>query len=143
MRPAVTAWLAGQGLAVREEVWIAGRFADLVGFDRERIVAVELKLDDWHEALVQAMAYQLGANATYVALPYAKALRVLPQKRGFQQRLVGLLAIHADRVHCLVEPGESERFLPFVGDGVRRFCRGVRRRRRLPPAMKVHPSLDP
>lgn len=142
MRPAVSAWLAGRGLKVREEVWIAGRYADVVGYDRETVVAVELKNTDWKGALLQAMAYQLGANLAYVAMPARRAERVAAHREGFERRLVGLMGVTDGATEVLIEARESERLLPFVADGVRRYGRGVRRRKKLPPPMRCHPAPD-
>jgi hypothetical protein len=51
---------------------ILGRRADLIGTRDDALVAVELKLRDWREALRQAIAYQLaapGLGSTETRLP--------------------------------------------------------------------------
>src|SRR5437762_14016240 len=63
------AWLRAAGFCVRVEVPIVRRRADLFAWRGENVTAIEMKLHDWAEALHQAVAYQLAADWTWVAMP--------------------------------------------------------------------------
>ncbi|MDX1612005.1 MAG: hypothetical protein R3185_06515, partial [Candidatus Thermoplasmatota archaeon] len=95
LRAPVVAYLREQGFTVRHEVWINGRIADLFAFRGRDTVAVELKLSDWREATVQAMAYQLGALYSYVALPLDVIPTVTRQAGQLKRQGIGLLAVEA------------------------------------------------
>ena len=107
------------GFRVFAEVDIAGRWADLVAVGPE-IVAVELKLRAWREALRQATAYQLGADAAYVALPLETAQRAHGDRHAFEREGIGLLAVdEAGGVRTVLPSAPSPRRMPPLGDWLR------------------------
>lgn len=138
LREPVCAFFDVRGYTVRDEVWINGRIADLYAYREDgEPIAVELKLSDWKKALGQAEAYQLGALYTYIALPVIHAPTIMRRATALRSRNVGLLGIAPGAgdgfqpaskqpdpqpgepdVRELVEPGESERFLPFLADKI-------------------------
>ena len=121
LAPPVAAWLQADGYRVRTEVPIVGRWADLVGARADELVAVELKLRDWREALRQATAYQVGANRAWVAMPLAAASRAYRERWRFEAQGVGLLAVDDQGgVRAPIAAAASPRLLPFVREGVLR-----------------------
>ena len=111
----VRAWLEGAGYRVTAEVPILGRRADLIGARDDSVVAVELKLRDWDEALRQSIAYQLGADRAWVAMPLAAAASAYRARWRFEAEGVGLLAVD-DRgnVRTPIPAAPSPRLLPFL-----------------------------
>ena len=81
----LAAWLKNAGFFVRMEVPILDRRADLVGSRAESIIAIELKMRDWAEALRQAIAYQLAAEWAWVAMPLPRP-RVHTDSAGASRR---------------------------------------------------------
>ena len=83
------------------------------------LVAVELKMRDWSEALRQAIAYQLAADHVWVAMPLASASSAYRARWRFQAEQVGLLAVD-DRgtVRVPIPAGSSPRLLPFLRERV-------------------------
>lgn len=138
LRAPVRAFLEDRGYEVRDEVWINGRIADLYAYrGDDEPVAVELKLTDWKKAVRQAQAYQLGAVYTYVALPVLHVSTVMRRSRDLRSRNVGLLGVAPGTeagfvkasedppedpgdpdVRELIEPGDSDRFLPFLASKI-------------------------
>ncbi len=116
----VTAWLQGAGYRVEPEVAILGRRADLVGARDDALVAIELKMHDWREALRQAVAYQLAADRVWVAMPLPTASAAYRGRWRFEAERVGLLAVD-DRgcVRVPIPAGLSPRLLPFLRERVR------------------------
>ena len=115
LREPVRAHLVREGCEVRHEVPVNGRLADLVGKRGLELVAVELKLHDWREALQQAMHYQLAAHWSYVAMPLHEAVMPLRQRSRLERQGVGLLAVApTGEVRTLLEAKESTRRLPFL-----------------------------
>jgi len=120
----VATWLQDTGFEVRREVPILGRRADLVGSCETTVMAVEMKMHRWAEALRQAIAYQLAADRVWVAMPLEAACRAYRQRWTFQSEGVGLLAVdNAGRVRSPILAAPSPRLLPFLRDGVRERCR--------------------
>lgn len=115
----LSAWLESDGYRVWPEVPIVARRADLVGTRGSEVVALELKLRDWREALRQATAYQVGADRSYVAMPLAAASQAYRHRFRFESEGVGLLAVD-DRgsVRNPVPARPSPRLLPFVREGI-------------------------
>lgn len=104
---------------MRQEVPILGRRADLVGV-RDDVVAVELKLRDWGEALRQAIAYQLAADRVWIAMPLATASAAHRHRWELEAEGVGLLVVDdGGGVRTPVEARPSPRLLPFLRERAR------------------------
>jgi hypothetical protein len=119
------------GYRVFAEVEIAGRLADLVALGPGRIVAMELKLHAWRQAVRQAMAYQLGADWAYVALPLRRAQDAYRSRHALEGEGIGMLAIDVEGgVRTVLAAQRSPRQLPslreHLRDRVRRGARGHR-----------------
>ncbi len=86
---------AGKGYAVRSEVPIGRKVADLYCVHRQtgECVAVEAKLRDWQRALVQALVYQLGADRVFIAMP-SKIAESVPLTK-LAAHGIGLLGVSA------------------------------------------------
>lgn len=122
LRHPVRTHLERRGFRVRDEVRFNGRVADLVGARDGEVVAVELKLDDWRQALTQARAYQVGAPLSYVALPAPTARGVADRHRdAFAAEGVGLLGVDPpDGVAVEIRAEPSDRTLPFLAEALAR-----------------------
>src|SRR5574340_848148 len=120
----VSRWLEDAGFEVRTEVPILGRRADLLGVRPDTLAAIEMKLNDWRGALRQAIAYQVAADRSWVAMPLAAASRAYRQRWYFDVEKVGLLAVD-DRggVRAPIAAGPSPRRFPCLGDRVRGVSR--------------------
>ena len=115
----VAGHLESLGYRVFAEVDIAGRWADLVGIGAD-VVAVELKLRAWREALRQATAYQLAADRAYVALPLRWAQEAHRKRFAFEREGIGLLAVDPEgMVRTVLSAGPSPRRMPALTDGLR------------------------
>ncbi len=115
----MTAWLEGAGYRVTREVPILIRRADLVGARDGDLVAIELKLRDWREALRQALAYQLAADHVWVAMPLGTASNAYRQRWRFEAEGIGLLAVDDEGgVRTPIPAKVSPRLLPFLREGV-------------------------
>ena len=124
LREPVAAWLVDEGFDVRMEVPILGRRADLVGSRGRTVTAIEMKMHRWAEALRQAIAYQLGADHVWVAMPLAAASRAYRQRWIFEAEGVGLLAVDdRGRVRGPIDAAPSPRLLPFLREKVLERCR--------------------
>ena len=115
LREPLATWLCDEGFDVRMEVPILSRRADLVGSRGATVAAIEMKMHRWGEALRQAIAYQLGADLVWVAMPLAAASKAYRERWTFEAEGVGLLAVD-DRGHVRgpIRAAASPRLLPFV-----------------------------
>ena len=109
-----------RGFRAFSEVPVAGRRADLVAVSDDAILAVEVKLSRWRQALRQAIAYELWADEAYVALPFPRALAALRHRHRFDAEGVGLLAVLDGDVRAFVPAAPSMRRFPALADLVRR-----------------------
>ena len=89
----VSTWLQAAGFDVFDEVPILRHRADVVGLGGDGVMAIEMKLSKWDQALRQAIAYQLAADWAWVAMPLSSAFKAYHQRWRFEAERVGLLAI--------------------------------------------------
>ncbi|MCK5030044.1 MAG: hypothetical protein KAR64_01115 [Thermoplasmatales archaeon] len=86
-----------QGYVVKREVRIGFCRADIVAFKDNTVTAVELKLNDWKKAIVQAKNYQLGTNYVYLAFPLMKSYNVLRKAEvKLEKEGIGLLTVNEE-----------------------------------------------
>ena len=101
-----------QGYLVKEEIPIGYCRADLVAFKQHTVTAVELKLQDWKKAIIQAKNYQLGVDFVYLAFPLMKSFRVLRKAEPLLKReRIGFLVVNEEttKVTKLIEAQPSPR----------------------------------
>ncbi len=113
-------YFENRGFRTLREVAVAGRRADVVAVSDDALLAVELKVSAWPRALRQAIAYQVWAPASYVALPFPRAMRAVRHRHRFEEESVGLLAVLDGEVRTFVPASPSPRLFPALSDFVRR-----------------------
>lgn len=117
--PPLVAHFEARGMRTVPEVAVAGRRADLVAVSEDALVAVEMKLGAWRQALRQAVAYQVWAPVAFVALPFPHALRAARCRDRFEEEGIGLLAVLDGEVRTFVPAEESPRLFPALTELVR------------------------
>jgi hypothetical protein len=91
----VSNYFINQGYKVIKEIRIGYCRADLVAFNKDRVIAIELKLNDRKKAIVQAKNYQLGADYVYLAFPLMKSYSLLRKSEyTLQKEGIGLLIVN-------------------------------------------------
>lgn len=120
LKGGLKSFFRSHGYRAYTEVRMINRWVDLVAVKEDEIVAVELKISDWKQALRQAVAYQLGADYTFVAMPFDNACKAYKNRFYFQKEGVGLIAIrpHHKDIRILLEPERSARMMPIVRDNL-------------------------
>ena len=106
-----------QGYIVKREVRIGFCRADIVAFKGNKVTAVELKLNEWKKAIVQAKNYQLGANYVYLAFPLMKSYNVLRKAEVILKREgIGLLTVNEDtcEVNKIIDAMHSRRTMGTI-----------------------------
>jgi len=127
LRPIVDHYFRGRGFRTYSEVFLLERWIDLLAV-RDEVVAVELKIRDWRQAVKQATMYQLAADYTFVAMPWANAFTANRHRGAFEDDGVGLLAVRGDAVRVLLDPQPSLRRLPWLAEDLRAEGGPVRKR---------------
>jgi len=93
----VVDYFKNQGYVVKREVRIGFCRADIVAFKNKKVTAVELKLNDWKKAIVQAKNYQLGSDYVYLAFPLMKSFNVLRKAEIILRKEgIGLLTVNEE-----------------------------------------------
>jgi hypothetical protein len=120
LRDSVETFFAEHGYRTFLEVRMINRWVDLLAVGSSRVVAVELKLENWREAIRQAVAYQLGADFSVVGMPLGKAIDAYRNRYYFRREGVGLLGVRVrtPEVRVLIEPERSTRMMPCVRDNL-------------------------
>ena len=106
-----------QGYVVKREVRIGFCRADIVAFKNKTVTAVELKLNDWKKAIVQAKNYQLGTNYVYLAFPLMKSYNVLRKAEViFEKEGIGLLTVNEEtcEVCKIIDAMQSRRTMGTI-----------------------------
>lgn len=149
LRPIVEQYFRGRGFRTYHEVFLLERWIDLLAV-KDEVVAVELKIRDWRQAVKQATMYQLAADYTFVAMPWENAFTANRHRGAFEDDGVGLLAVRGDAVRVLLDPQQSLRRLPWLAEDLKAEGGPVRKRlpRRTVPGFTaadelVREDLDP
>ena len=83
-----------QGYSIKREIRIGFCRADLVAFNKNEVIAIELKINDWKKAVVQAKNYQLSADYVYLAVPLFKVYKILRKAEYYlKKESIGLLIV--------------------------------------------------
>lgn len=120
LKAGLKSFFRSHGYRAYAEVRMISRWVDLVAVKKDEIVAVEIKIRNWREALRQAVAYQLGADYSFVAMPFKHACEAYRNRYWFRKEGVGLIAIrpHHKDIRIFVEPERSTRMMPIVRDNL-------------------------
>ncbi len=108
----VSDYFKNQGYVVKREVKIGYCRADIVAFKDETVTAVELKLQNWKRAIIQAKNYQLGADYVYIAFPLMKSYSILRKAEfNLKSNGIGFLIINdkTSKVCKIIEARKSNR----------------------------------
>ncbi|UCF11635.1 MAG: hypothetical protein JSW06_06180 [Thermoplasmatales archaeon] len=91
----VSNYFINQGYKVIKEIRIGYCRADLVAFNEDRVIAIEIKLSDRKKAIIQAKNYQLGADYVYLVFPLMKSYSLLRKSEyTLQKEGIGLLIVN-------------------------------------------------
>jgi len=116
VKPVVN-YFKSRGYVVKREVRIGFCRADIVAFKNKTVTAVELKLNDWKKAIVQAKNYQLGTNYVYLAFPLMKSFNVLSKADIIlKKECIGLLTVNEEtREVCkVIDAVQSRRTMGVI-----------------------------
>ncbi len=118
----INQYFQDQGYSIELEVPVYRNRADMMIYTETELIAVELKLKNWKRALRQASYYQLGADYSYIAMPFNEAFEVHKKQKVLDRERVGLLAVIMDtfEVRELVQPKPSVKKLEFIENKIRK-----------------------
>jgi hypothetical protein len=87
-------YFKSQGYTINYEIRIGFCRADIVAFKKEEAIGVELKINNWKKAIIQAKNYQLGCDYTYIAFPLNRVFNILRRAEHILKKEgIGLLVI--------------------------------------------------
>jgi hypothetical protein len=119
----IAAYFESLGYSIALEVPVYRNRADMVAYNDNELIAVELKLKNWKRALRQAAYYQLGADVTYIAMPFGEAFEVYKKRKMLNRERVGLLAVimNNHEVRELIKPEPSVKKLDYIEKHIRKI----------------------
>jgi len=103
-----------KGYIIKREVRIGYCRADIVGFKNNRVISVELKMNNWKKAIIQAKNYQLGCDYVYIGFPLQNIYKVIRKvKLILINEGIGLISINekTSKVNILIKPKISKRLI--------------------------------
>ena len=98
----------------KKEIRIGYCRADIVGFKKNVVLSVELKLNNWKKAIIQAKNYQLGSDFVYLAFPLQKIHNILRKAEfSLDKEGIGLLSINekSSKVKVILNAKKSRRMI--------------------------------
>ena len=113
-------YLKRKGFVVRREVRIGYCRADIVGFKEDVVTSVELKLQNWKKAIIQAKNYQLGSDYVFLAFPLMKSYNVLRKAEvTLRNEGIGLLTVNEEtcKVCKVIDARKSKRIMGRISLG--------------------------
>lgn len=118
--PPMIEFFQNQNYSIELEMPIYRNRIDLIAFNFNHLIAVELKLKDWKRALRQAAYYQLGVDYSYIAMPFYQAIAIYRWKHLLVHEGVGLYGVLLDNseVRELVKPKKSEKKVDYIERGI-------------------------
>lgn len=98
----------------REFMYSSGR-ADVIGVNQDgKVIAFELKLEKWNEALNQAYRNTSYANCSYVVVPEKTALKAQQKLMLFSRRSVGLCYLRGKSIIIIFPAKYQEPIQPWL-----------------------------
>lgn len=130
----VSDYFKNQGYKLMYEIKIGFCRADIVGFKKNRVVAIELKLRDWKKAIVQLKNYQLGSDYVYLAVPLNKSYNIIKKAEHIiRKEGIGLLVVNEknSNVKEIVHPKKSKKNMGSIkiAEIKRRHRRNINKRK--------------
>jgi len=110
----VIKYLKNKGYNVKKEVRIGYCRADIVGFKKNEVISIELKLNNWKKAIVQAKNYQFGSDYVYIAFPQKKIQNIIRKAELIlKNEGIGLLAINEknSKVKTIIKSKKSKKMM--------------------------------
>lgn len=109
----------------REFDYREGR-TDVIAFDRNgNLLAFEMKLDKWKQALHQAYRNSSFAHYSYVVVPLQTALRAAMQEHEFLRRGVGLCSVDGTRIRIEIHAIRVEPLRPWLTESAIEYMVGA------------------
>ena len=128
-------YLKIKGFIVKREVRIGYCRADIVGFKKNVVTSVELKLQNWKKAIIQAKNYQLGSDYVFLAFPLMKSYNVISKAEVILRREgIGLLTVNEEtcKVSKVIDARKSKRIIGRITlEEINRNWKRNRKKRRI------------
>jgi len=128
-------YLKRKGFIVKREVRIGYCRADIVGFKKNVVTSVELKLQNWKKAIIQAKNYQLGSDYVFLAFPLMKSYNVISKAEVILRREgIGLLTVNEEtcKVSKVIDARKSKRIIGRITlEEINRNWKRNRKKRRI------------
>jgi hypothetical protein len=118
--PPMAEYFTKHGYSIELEIPIHRNRIDMIAYDQERLIAVELKLKDWRRALRQAAYYQFGSDLSYIAMPFYQAIEAHKRRYQLDKEGIGLFAVilGTGEIRELIKAQQSEKKIEFMVRGI-------------------------
>jgi hypothetical protein len=113
-------YLRCKGFKIKKEVRIGYCRADIVGFKKNIVLSIELKMNNWKKAIIQAKNYQLGSDFVYIAFPLQRIHCILRKAElNLKNNGIGLLSINekTSKVKIVINAKKSKKMMARINFG--------------------------
>lgn len=104
--PVIENLLENNGYNYFKEVKLLTRSVDIIAVKKKKVIAIEVKVENWKRALQQALAYRLCAHEVYIAI-WKDFQHRIPMKLLKKHR-IGLIIVNEDKASFLYKPRKSQ-----------------------------------
>lgn len=98
----------------REFDYREGRTDVIVSDSQGNLLAFEMKLEKWKQALNQAYRNSSFAHYSYIVVPLRTAMRAVRQEYEFLRRGVGLCSVDDSRIRIEIDARRTEPLRPWL-----------------------------
>lgn len=102
----VKAFFVKRGFKTYKEVRIRARRIDLVSIKDDKLLAIEVKVNNWKRAFQQAIVYRLCADKVYVAIWHPSIENI--NKSRYEEYGIGILSIKEESIRVVKKPQKVE-----------------------------------
>jgi len=103
--PAIEKFLEKGGYQYHKEVKVLSRSIDIIAIKKKKVVAIEVKVENWKRALQQALTCRLCAHEVYIAIWHEFFHRI--PKSLLKKYHIGLLVVNEIDAQIIQKPRKS------------------------------------
>ncbi len=101
-----------------------GRTDVIISDQNDNLIAFEMKLEKWKQALYQAYRNSSFAHYSYVVVPSTTALRAAKQTHEFVRRGIGLISVDESGINIEIKAKCAEPLRPWLTEIAVKYMNG-------------------
>ena len=104
--PVIEDLLNNEGFQLHKEVKVLTRSIDIIAIKKKKVIAIEVKVENWKRALQQALTCRLFAHDVYIAIWHDYYHRI--PKNLLKKYRIGLIVVTDEKAQILHKSKKSK-----------------------------------